>query len=482
MGVSWFGRKVLILGLSKSGISAAKYLNRHGADVFVTELREEKEGDNVSIAELNSLGIKVEMGGHSEEFIKDSYIAITSPGIPPHSKIFAELKEKTISVISEVELAYRESRKPFIAITGTNGKTTTTALTAHILSSEYKAPACGNIGNPPCDFLDEEVDCFVCEMSSYQIATSNSFQTQIACWLNFTPDHLDWHGGLENYFEAKAKLFKAPQNPAFAIFNGADEKLLEFSKTCPSEIFLFAKEVEDNCCYIKKTPLTPNPSPTRGEGEDSSPISHKKAFQPFSPSALSIYFKRNKKEELIIDLKDCPLVGEHNYQNVMCAVIIAKLIGLDNEKIKSAIQTFKSPEHRLEYVKKYQGITFYNDSKATNPEAAIVAIKSFNNANTILIAGGRDKNTDLTEFCQEIKNHIRTVILIGEAAQRFEENLKKNGFDNILFEETLESAIDKSIELNPQVVLLSPACASFDMFKSYEERGKVFKDYVLSKN
>ncbi len=453
MGVSWFERKVLILGLSKSGISAAKYLNRHGAEVFVTELREEKDGDRASIQELNSLGIKVEMGGHSEEFIKDSYIAITSPGIPPHSKIFAELKEKTISVISEVELAYRESRKPFIAITGTNGKTTTTALTAHILSSEYKAPACGNIGNPPCDFLDEEIDYFICEMSSYQIATSNSFQAQIACWLNFTPDHLDWHGGLENYFEAKAKLFKAPQNPAFAIFNGADEKLLEFSKTCPSEVFLFAKEVEDNCCYVKN-----------------------------EAGINAIYFKRNNKEEQIIDLKDCPLVGEHNYQNIMCAVIIAKLVGLENEKIQSAIQTFKSPEHRLEYVKKYQGITFYNDSKATNPEAAIVAIKSFNNANTILIAGGRDKNTDLTEFCQEIKNHIKTVILIGEAAQRFEENLKKNGFDNILFEETLESAIDKSIELNPQVVLLSPACASFDMFKSYEERGKVFKDYVLSKN
>ncbi len=453
MGVSWFGRKVLILGLSKSGISATKYLNRHGAEVFVTELREEKDGDRASIQELNSLGVKVEMGGHSEEFIKDSYIAITSPGIPPHSKIFEKLKEENIPVISEVELAYQESRKPFIAITGTNGKTTTTALTAHILSAEYKAPACGNIGNPPCDFLDEEIDYFICEMSSYQIATSNSFQAQIACWLNFTPDHLDWHGGLENYFEAKAKLFKAPQNPAFAIFNGADEKLLEFSKTCLSEVFLFAKEVEDNCCYVKN-----------------------------EAGSNAIYFKRNKKEEQIIDLKDCPLVGEHNYQNIMCAVIIAKLVGLENEKIKSAIQTFKSPEHRLEYVKKYQGIAFYNDSKATNPEAAIVAIKSFNNDNTVLIAGGRDKNTDLTEFCQEIKNHIKTVILIGEAAQRFEKNLKKNGFDNILFEETLERAIDKSIELNPQVVLLSPACASFDMFKSYEERGKVFKDYVLSKN
>ena len=455
MGVAWFNRKVLILGLSKSGISAAKYLNRHDANVFITELREKKKEDNEIIAELNMLGIQIEMGIHSQEFIKDSYMAVTSPGIPPHAEIFKLLKTENIPVISEVELAYRESPKPFIAITGTNGKTTTTALTAHILNEEYKVQACGNIGNPPCDFLDldVELDYFVCELSSYQIATSNSFHAQIACWLNFTPDHLDWHCGLDNYFEAKAKLFKAPQTPAFAVFNGMDEKLLEFSKTVLSEVFLFAKEVENNCCYVKNN---------------------------------AIYFKRNKFEELIIELKDCPLVGEHNYQNIMCAVIVAKLVGVDNKRIKSAIKSFKSPEHRLEYVREYKEIKFYNDSKATNPEAAVVAIKSFNNTDVVLIAGGRDKNTDLTEFCQEIKKHIKTVILIGEASKRFEENLKKNGFDNIIFEKTIENAIDKSIEIGskvgPKIVLLSPACASFDMFKSYEERGKVFKDYVLSKN
>lgn len=445
----WFERKVLILGLSKSGISAAKYLNKHGADVFITELREQKEDDVATIEELKVLGIQVETGGHSQEFIDDAYVAVTSPGIPPRSEIFKRLKEANVPVISEIELAYEESRKPFIAITGTNGKTTTTALTSHILSEEYKAPACGNIGNPPCDLIDEEIDYFVCEMSSYQIATSNSFQAQIACWLNFTPDHLDWHEGLENYFEAKAKLFKVPQNPAFAVFNGADEKLLEFSKTVTSKVFLFAKEVSDDCCYVKND---------------------------------AIYFKQNGKEEHIIDLKDCPIIGEHNYQNIMCAVIVAKIVGLDNEKIVSAIKTFKAPEHRLEFVREFRGIKLYNDSKATNPEAAIVAIKSFNDVNAVLIAGGRDKNTDLTEFCEEIKKHIKTVILIGEASERFAKNLNESGFNNIIFETTLESAIDKAIELNPNVVLLSPACASFDMFKSYEERGSIFKDYVLRKN
>lgn len=455
--MKWYDKKVLILGLSKSGISAAKYLNNHGAEVFITELREKKDSDIKQIEELNSLGIKVEMGGHSEEFINDSYCAVTSPGIPPHSEIFKKLKEKNIQIISEIELAYQQSPKPFIAITGTNGKTTTTALVSHILSQEYNAPACGNIGNPPCDLIDEKIDYFVCELSSYQIETSNAFQAQIACWLNFTPDHLDWHQGLDNYFDAKAKLFKVPMNPAFAVFNGTDEKLLEFSKECPSQVFLFDKEVEDNCCYIK---------------ED------------------AIYYKHKGKIEHIIDLKDCPLVGQHNYQNIMCAVIVAKLVGSEsknyNEKIKSAIMSFKAPAHRLEFVREYQGIKFYNDSKATNPEAAIVAIKSFNNQNVVLIAGGRDKNTDLTEFCEETKKHITTVILIGEASERFAKCLKENGFDNIIYEESLgdglEKAIDKAIDLKPDVVLLSPACASFDMFKSYENRGEVFKEHVLSKN
>lgn len=447
LSTNWINKKILVLGLSKSGISAAKYLNRHGADVFITELREKKAGDEQILSELFELGVKVEMGAHSDEFIKGSYLAVTSPGIPPRSKIFERLAKDKIQVVSEVELAHKESQKPFIAITGTNGKTTTTALVSHILSSKYNAPACGNIGNPPCDLIDQDIDYFVCEMSSYQIAMSHSFRAKIACWLNFTPDHLDWHEGLDNYFDAKAKLFEAPLAPDFSVFNGADEKLLEFSKTCSGETFFFAKESQKNCAYIKND---------------------------------SIYFKGGQ-EEFIIKLKDCPLVGEHNYQNIMCAVIVAKLVGLDNDSIKSGIMTFVAPEHRLEKVCEIEGVTFYNDSKATNPEAAIVAIKSFNDCNVALIAGGRDKNTDLKEFCLEVKNHIKTVILIGEASERFATNLKEIGIDNIIFEETLESAIDKSIELKPDVVLLSPACASFDMFKSYEHRGEVFKDYVLSK-
>ncbi len=441
-------KKILVLGLSKSGISAAKYLNSVGADVYITEFREEKKEDEPILNELRNLGINVEMGGHSDEFIKDSYIAVTSPSIPPHSDLMKRLAENKVKVISEIELAASQTVTPFIAITGTNGKTTTTALTAHILSSEFKAEPCGNYGVPPCDLLGKDVDFMVCECSSFQLEYSNSFQPQISVFTNITPDHISWHGGFENYFKAKAKIFKGPQAPSFSVLNAKDEKLLEFSKECGGKVFLFDGDIGENCSYIKDE---------------------------------AIYFKRDGKEEKIIDLKDCPLIGNHNYQNVMCAVIVAKIEGISNEDIKSSIMSFKIPEHRLEKFAQIGKTVFYNDSKATNPEASLVAINSFNDCDVALIAGGRDKNTDLKEFCDAIKKHIKTVILIGEAAERFEENLKANGFDNIIRENSMEAAIDKAIELNPDVVLLSPACASFDMFSGYEERGRVFKEYVLSK-
>lgn len=444
----WFDKKVLVLGLSKSGIAAAKYLNNHGAEVCITESREEKPDDKEKIDELNSLSIKVEMGGHSDEFINGAYLAVTSPGIPPTSPIMERLKSENIKVISEIELAFSQSAKPVIAITGTNGKTTTTALTAHILNQEFKAEPCGNYGVPPCDLIDTDIDCFVCECSSFQLEYSHSFIPQISIWTNFTPDHISWHGNLENYFNAKAKIFKSPQEPAFSVLNAKDEKLFEFANECGGTVFYFAGEIGDNCSYVKDD---------------------------------SIFFKRNGKEEKIIDLDDCPLIGEHNYQNVMCSLIAAKLEGVSTEKIRNAIMSFKVPEHRLEKFAEKNGTVFYNDSKATNPEASLVAINSFGNENVVLIAGGRDKNTDLKEFCEAVKKHINQVVLIGEASDRFEDNLRKNGFENIIRENSMENAIDKSISLNPDVILLSPACASFDMYSGYEERGKVFKEYVLSK-
>ncbi len=433
--------KVLVLGLSKSGIAAAKFLKKHGYDVYLTESKS-IEPD----AELEKMGIHIETGGHSLKFVDGSEFAVTSPGIPPYSIIIELLRLKNIPVISELELAYRMSDTPFVAITGTNGKTTTTALTAHIFERRFRAKACGNIGQPPCDMADDKLDYYVCEMSSYQIAMSPTLTPFISVWTNFTPDHIDWHQGIENYFAAKAKIFKAPQAPKFAVLNACDERLKNFE--ADGTVFWFGERKTGNCCYRK-------------DGE--------------------FIYENNGVVEFVMPVADCPLVGEHNYQNTECAIICAKLAGIDNETIIEAIKDFKSPAHRLEFVAEKDGISFYNDSKATNPEAAIVAIKSFNNKNVVLLAGGRDKNTSLKEFCDEVKAHIKTVILIGEAADRFEKNLKNSGFENILRENSMQSAINRAIDLKPDVVLLSPACASFDMFKSYEERGDVFKDYVLSK-
>ena len=439
--------KVLILGLSKSGIAAAKLGVNLGYDVYLTEGK--AEVNEFQVKELENFGVKVEFGGHSDKFIENSEFVITSPGIPPKSDIFKRIQKQNIPIISEVEFAYLNSDTPFIAITGTNGKTTTTALVSHLLSLCFDSPACGNIGLPPSSLVEDENDFLVCEISSYQAQMTEKFKSYISCWTNFTPDHIDWHEGLENYFNAKAKIFLGKQSPEYAILNAKDEKLLEFSKKCKkSKVFLFDTESYPNSSYIKKD---------------------------------AIWYKEDNQEEKIIDLKDSPLVGHHNYQNIMCGIICAKLCGMENEDIRNGIMSFRAPEHRLEKVRELNGIVFYNDSKATNPEASIVAIDSFNGVNVSLILGGRDKNTDLTEMCKSINEHITTVLLIGEATERFEDNLKKNGFDNIIKEETMESAIDKAISLKPDVVLLSPACASFDMFKSYEHRGEVFKDYVLSK-
>ena len=434
--------KILILGLSKSGIAAAEGVYKRGGDAFITEYAKPKEEFIQKMKELISKGIHIETGGHTDAFIEGSKFAITSPGIPPKAPIFQKLKQLNIPVISEIEYAYLNTKIPFIIITGTNGKTTTTMLISHILSKKYSAPVCGNIGIPPTSMIDEKHDFLVCEVSSFQAEMSHKFRGKIAVFTNFSPDHLDWHGGLDNYFNAKAKLFTGSQSPDFVVLNSQDEKLRELSKKCKNVVFFDDKNQKD--CYIKD----------------------------------DIIFYKNEE---IIKTKECLLIGHHNHQNIMSAIIVAKLIGMSTEDIKERIMSFKAPEHRIEKVRVLNGITFYDDSKATNPESTIVAINSFNNLDVALILGGKDKKTDLTPMCKAINERIKYVILIGEATERFEENLRKNGFNNIEKEKSLENAIDKAINLKPEVILLSPACASFDMFKNFEERGDIFKKYVLSK-
>lgn len=443
------GKKVLIVGFSVTGVACAKYFSKF-SDVYLTEFGQKKQEDEKKYEELLSLGVKVEFNGHSEEFIDGASFAIVSPSIPTNAEILTRLKEKNIEYFSDLEFMYRNKKNSkIVLITGTNGKTTTTLLMSEIFSKKYSAPACGNVGTSPIEYLAKTPDYFVIEASSYQLNYSNTISPDVAVFTNLTPDHLSWHGGLEGYFGAKASAFLRMDENKHAILNFDDDKVRELLNNLKCKVHFFAlnadelPETKDNCYILDNT----------------------------------IYYG----EEKIIDVKDVPIVGNHNLQNVMCCVISAIVEGIDIETIKNAIMEFKAPEHRCEFVRNLDNTEYYNDSKATNPEAALVAINSFEGKKVVLIAGGRDKNTSLDEFVDAVKKRISKVVLIGEATKRFMEALYSGGYTNIVHAQTLEEAIDFASIDKPDIVLLSPACASFDMFKNYETRGEAFKRYVLSK-
>ncbi len=440
-------KKALILGFSKTGIACAKYLKKQGYDVFVSEFSEKKEKDEELISQLQILNINLEFGGHSEEFIQNSAFCILSPSIPTDAPVLNTLKEKNIEYFSDIEYVSRlNNNEKMIIITGTNGKTTTTALVSHILSEKFKAPYCGNIGISPVEYISKNPDYFVIEASSYQLNYSDTLKPKIGIFTNLTPDHILWHKSLNNYFEAKAKPFYNMDESDFAILNYDDEYTKKLASKIKAKTYYFTlfEPKEENTIYLKNDKIIFN-------------------------------------NEEIIDINEMKIIGPHNVQNAMCAILSAIIVGLDTKTIQKALKSFKPIEHRLEYVRTLDGTDYYNDSKATNPEASIVAINSFKDKRVVLIAGGRDKMTSLKEFIDVIKEKISKVILIGEATKRFRDELSQQGYINTVNSKSLEEAIDIASLDKPDVVLLSPACASFDMFESYEKRGEAFKNYVLSK-
>ncbi|MBQ4646821.1 MAG: UDP-N-acetylmuramoyl-L-alanine--D-glutamate ligase [Candidatus Gastranaerophilales bacterium] len=439
-------KKILILGFSTTGIAAAKYFIKKEAQVYISEFKELEE-KNISLAnELKIQGINLEFNGHSENFINNADFCILSPSIPTDAPVLAKLEEKNIPYFSDLEYISKCENEKIILITGTNGKTTTTALTSHILSKKYNAPYCGNIGISPIEYKDKNVDYYVIEASSYQLNYSPELTPRIGIFTNLTPDHILWHKTIENYFEAKAKPFRNMGENSFAILNYDDEKTKKLGEEIQAQVYYFSLQKQNipNCIYLENDEI--------------------------------IFY-----DEKIININELQIVGPHNIQNAMCAILAAKIVGLDNDKIKESLKSFKAIEHRLEFVRTIEDTDYYNDSKATNPEASIVAINSFDNKKVVLIAGGRDKKTTLKDFITAVKERISKVILIGEATQRFKNELAQNGYINIVNSKTLEEAIDIASLDKPDVVLLSPACASFDMFESYEKRGEAFRNYVLSK-
>lgn len=452
-------KTVLIIGAGKTGIASAFFLLDKAKKVLLSELSKSKdkvETDEDKIQNLQSNGVETEFGQNSVDFIHKADLVIISPGISPQSEIVNKITSLKKPIISEIELAKYFIHKPIVAVTGTNGKTTTTALITHILNcSGKKAVACGNIGKPLIEVISSkdynDIDYFVLEISSFQIFYSPTLSCDIAICLNITPDHLDWHGDFNNYVETKSKLFKQQQKNSWAILNFSDTTLKNFkifnNKFCFSSMLVNILSF-DNLAYLENNILK---------------------------------VKTNNKITEIISKDDLKILGTHNIENALASIAVCKIINIRDTEIRESLKSFKGVEHRLEYIRTINNTRFYNDSKATNPEATIKAIEAFQHLKErkiILILGGKDKHTRLDEMIQRIKKNVDKVILLGEAKERFQKELVDNNFKDLIIVNNIKEAIDTSLKCKPDIVLFSPACASFDMFKNYEERGKLFKELV----
>lgn len=448
---NWQDKRVTVLGLGRSGLASAKYLKHRGADVFVSESKPEEKVSEAVRKELFDNQISVEYGSHSSSALERAEIFIISPGIPPSAEVVKNARSTGCEVISDVELAFRDLTVPIIAVTGTNGKSTTTSLISYILENDgMRAPACGNIGVPILSLADKKLDFLVCEVSSFQLEYAPTFAPEISVWLNLTPDHLDWHPSLDEYIDAKRSMFLNQAVSQHAILN-SDDPIVITTKTV-AEIFPFSctSEMDDH-------------------------------VQAVYISDEFICARRKMKEHVLTHIDQIGIKGGHNLENALAAAGAALLAGAKPETIDSSLKSFRALEHRLEYVDTIDGVAFYNDSKATNTVSTIKALQAFPNEKVVLIAGGKDKGTDLSDFIEVAKSKCAAIILIGEATQRFQKELSKKGVERILPVATLEAAVKMGLELKLGPVVLSPACSSFDMFVNYEERGRAFKNIVTGR-
>ena len=443
------GKKVLVVGLGKSGLAAAIFLRRRGAQVTVSDIRS-AEALAKDIPALLEEGINVEAGGHGLLTFRRQDLIVVSPGVPLDTPELAQAKSFGRPIIGELELAARFLKGKILAVTGSNGKTTTTSLLGEILEKAGIATLVGgNIGVPVVALIDDSSDATwsVLEVSSFQLESTEQFHPAIAVILNITPDHLDRHGNFENYALAKERIFAAQDEHDFVVLNADNVRAAAAAKRSKAQVYWFSLEhtVEQGAWV---------------EGGE-------------------ILFRSAKDAapETVMPLSKIPLKGEHNVENVLAAVCAARLAGAPVEAVSSGVEQFKAVEHRLEYVATLNGVEVYNDSKATNVDATAKAIAAFP-GNIHLILGGKDKNSDYTELSDLLRSRVKAVYTIGSAAAKIESQLR--GVVTIHSCETLEKAVSAiAAAAHPgDVVLLAPACSSFDQFESYEHRGRVFKELV----
>ena len=445
------GKKVLVFGSGISGIGAVKLLEDHGAEVILYDGNDKL--DKVAMKEQLGDGVKAEiiLGEFPEKLIDTLDIAVLSPGVPTDLPVVNAMRDKKVAVIGEVELAYAFGKGDVLAITGTNGKTTTTTLLGEIMKA-YKEHTyvVGNIGNPYTVAARqmEEDAVAVAEMSSFQLESIVTFRPKVSAILNFTPDHLNRHHTMEAYVNAKKNIAKNQTAEDYCILNYEDERTREFGEHIDAQVIYFSSRQKlEKGIYLDNGNM--------------------------------IY--KNPEEVLVCNIDELQLLGMHNYENYMAAVAMAAVYGVPIDIIRKVIRAFKGVEHRIEYVTEKNGVVYYNDSKGTNPDAAIKGIQAMNRR-TVLLGGGYDKGSEFTEWINAFDGKVKKLILIGATKEKIAADAEKCGFHDYVFADTFEEAVllaAKTAE-SGEAVLLSPACASWGMFPNYEVRGDEFKRIVNS--
>lgn len=445
------GKKVLVCGMARSGVSAAQCLYELGARVTISDSKaEEKLAE--ALQPLEGMDIRRCLGDQAQPADLESYdLAVTSPGIPMQAPILRAVQAAGVPLIGELELGAQVSRAPLYAVTGTNGKTTTTTLIGEIFRNLGKTTyVVGNIGYPftACALRCGEEDVAVAEVSSFQLETITTFHPHIAVMCNITEDHLNRHGTMEEYIRVKERIFENMGQGDYAVLNLDDPIVRGMAERIPCTPAFFSRRQEvETGAYL--------------EGEE-------------------VVFSLNGHKKRVLRADEIRIPGEHNLENALAATALTMLAGVPAPVVRHTLKTFPGVEHRIETVRTVEGVTYINDSKGTNVDASIRAVRAMK-APTVLLAGGYDKHTDFLPLAREIlASKIHTVVVLGDTAEQIERALRAVGFESILHAKTFEEAVllARSCAREGENVLLSPACASFDMFQDYEERGRVFKEIV----
>ena len=446
------GKKVLIVGAGISGLAAAKITRRLGAQVTLSDAKSEADLTD-DFSELRDMGINCVFGPQSEELLDGVSLVIVSPAVPARIPLIQAAFKRKIRVASEVELAYQLKKAPICAVTGTNGKTTTVTLLGLLLESHYdKVGVGGNIGVPLSEVaLTIPADGYIAaEISSYQMEVTADFHPHVATVLNVTPDHIVRHGSLEEYQRMKERMFAQQKSRDYLVLNYDDARVKDMANRASAHVVFFSRQVHlHEGAYLEGDMLT---------------------------------IAWNGEDYPLCTIAELGIKGAHNVENALAAAMTAFLAGCSAAEMIPVLKSFRGVEHRIEYVRTLDGVAYYNDSKATNTDSAIKALETFDNG-IVLLAGGDDKLTDLTDFLTRVKERVTDLVLIGAAADRFEQEAAAQGYPQEHIHRagfSMKDAVNiaHGLAKAPQVVLLSPACASFDMYNGMAERGRDFKDLV----